>query len=53
MSNKLKLKFCGGAGSVTGANFLLYNDEIKILIDCGLEQGSKMAEVGTGNLSHV
>lgn len=45
MSSKLKLKFCGGAGSVTGANFLLYNDEIKILVDCGLEQGSKMAEV--------
>lgn len=45
MSNKLKLKFCGGAGSVTGANFLLYNEEIKILVDCGLEQGSKMAEV--------
>lgn len=46
MSSKLKLKFCGGAGSVTGANFLLYNDEIKILVDCGLEQGTKMAEVG-------
>jgi len=45
MDFKLKLKFCGGAGSVTGANFLLYNNEIKILIDCGLEQGSKMAEV--------
>ena len=45
MNKKLKLKFCGGAGSVTGANFLLYNDDIKILVDCGLEQGSKMAEV--------
>jgi metallo-beta-lactamase family protein len=44
MYSKLKLKFCGGAGSVTGANFLLYNDEIKILVDCGLEQGSKLAE---------
>ncbi len=44
MSSQLKLKFCGGAGSVTGANFLLYNDDIKILVDCGLEQGSKMAE---------
>lgn len=44
--SKFKLKFCGGAGSVTGANFLLYNDNIKILIDCGLEQGSKMAESG-------
>ncbi len=43
--NKLKIQFCGGAGSVTGANFLLYNDDVKFLIDCGLEQGSKMAEV--------
>ncbi len=44
MSKQLKLKFCGGAGSVTGANFLLSNENTKILIDCGLEQGSKMAE---------
>lgn len=44
MSKKLKLKFCGGAGSVTGANFLLSDEKTKILIDCGLEQGSKMAE---------
>lgn len=43
MSN-LKLKFCGGAGSVTGANFLIYDDKTKVLVDCGLEQGSKMAE---------
>ncbi|MDQ5901299.1 MAG: fold hydrolase [Patescibacteria group bacterium] len=43
MSN-LKIKFCGGAGSVTGANFLIYDDNIKVLVDCGLEQGSKMAE---------
>ncbi len=39
MSN-LKLKFCGGVGSVTGANFLLTDGKIKILVDCGLEQGS-------------
>lgn len=44
MPKKLKLKFCGGAGSVTGANFLLWSDSKKILVDCGLEQGSKMAE---------
>lgn len=43
MSN-LKIKFCGGAGSVTGANFLIYDDNLKVLVDCGLEQGSKMAE---------
>jgi metallo-beta-lactamase family protein len=43
----LKLKFCGGVGTTTGANFLLtgkrqdHGDSpfFKILIDCGLEQG--------------
>src|SRR3989338_4795861 len=29
------LTFCGGAGSVTGANFLLESGEAKFLIDCG------------------
>jgi metallo-beta-lactamase family protein len=43
MSN-LKIKFCGGAGSVTGANFLICDEKTKILVDCGLEQGSKIAE---------
>jgi metallo-beta-lactamase family protein len=43
MAKKLQLTFCGGVGSVTGANFLLetLNEEKKtrILVDCGLEQG--------------
>jgi metallo-beta-lactamase family protein len=39
-----KVTFCGGTGSVTGANFLLEIDGKKILIDCGLTQGSKMAD---------
>lgn len=39
MSNKLKLTFFGGVGTVTGANFLLENAMTKILIDCGLVQG--------------
>src|SRR3989304_1632691 len=29
------LTFCGGAGSVTGANFLLDTGNAKFLIDCG------------------
>jgi len=41
---KLKLTFCGGAGSVTGSNFLLEGNGKKFLIDCGLEQGSKLAD---------
>jgi len=37
--NKMsKLTFFGGAGTVTGANFLLETDDIKILVDCGLVQ---------------
>lgn len=39
-----KVTFCGGAGTVTGSNFLLEADGKKILIDCGLTQGLKLAE---------
>jgi metallo-beta-lactamase family protein len=39
-----KLTFCGGAGSVTGANFLLEIDDKKILVDCGLTQGLELAD---------
>ena len=39
-----KLTFCGGTGTVTGANFLLETETSKILVDCGMVQGSQMAE---------
>jgi len=35
----LRLHFYGGAGVVTGVNYLLEIDKTKILIDCGLFQG--------------
>jgi metallo-beta-lactamase family protein len=38
------ITFCGGTGSVTGANFLFEVDGKKILIDCGLTQGTKLAD---------
>jgi len=38
----IKLTFCGGTGSVTGANFLLEIDGKKILVDCGLTQGDSL-----------
>lgn len=49
---KLYLTFYGGVGGVTGANFMLEkkpsgeDDEpgLKILVDCGMIQGSKFAE---------
>ena len=37
----LKITFCSGAGTVTGANFLLEGNDKKFLIDCGLIQGEK------------
>lgn len=44
MEKKAKVTFCGGTGSVTGANFLLEIDGKKILVDCGLTQGIKLAD---------
>jgi metallo-beta-lactamase family protein len=40
----LKLTFVGGAGTVTGSNFLVEADGRRLLIDCGLEQGRDYAE---------
>ncbi len=36
----LRVTFHGGAGTVTGSNFLIESDEGgKVLVDCGIEQG--------------
>jgi len=37
----VRVKFLGGAGSVTGSKYLLEIDNYKLLIDCGLFQGLK------------
>ena len=39
-TGKLKITFCSGANTVTGANFLVESDGVKFLIDCGLVQGN-------------
>ncbi|MDR3519661.1 MAG: MBL fold metallo-hydrolase [Candidatus Pacebacteria bacterium] len=39
-----KVTFYGGTGSVTGANFLLEIDGLRVLVDCGLTQGAKVAD---------
>ncbi|KKR41683.1 MAG: Metallo-beta-lactamase family protein [Candidatus Nomurabacteria bacterium GW2011_GWF2_40_12] len=44
MEKIAKITFAGGTGSVTGANFLLEIENKKILVDCGLTQGVKMAD---------
>jgi metallo-beta-lactamase family protein len=38
----IKLHFYGGVGTVTGANFLLETGKLKILVDCGLVQGTRL-----------
>ncbi len=50
-ASQLSLTFCGGVGSVTGANFLLTGPskrvegkKVRILVDCGLEQGTHEAQ---------
>jgi len=37
----MKIRFLGGAGSVTGSKYLLSIGDKKILVDCGLYQGVK------------
>ncbi|NHE55587.1 MBL fold metallo-hydrolase RNA specificity domain-containing protein [Cyclobacterium plantarum] len=37
----VKVKFLGGAGTVTGSRFLLEAGGFKVLVDCGLFQGLK------------
>ena len=45
MSEKQSTLFCyGGTGSVTGANFVLDTGETRIMVDCGLEQGTPEAD---------
>jgi len=39
---KSTLTFCGGAGTVTGANFLLKTEDFKLLVDCGLRQDKNL-----------
>ncbi len=43
-SMKTTLTFHGGAGSVTGANFLLEREGVKFLVDCGMVQGRRFGE---------
>jgi len=46
----LKIKFCGGARSVTGSCFLLKTGNENYLIDCGMFQGGR--EIRARNIKH-
>jgi metallo-beta-lactamase family protein len=39
----LRLTMCGGAGTVTGSNFLVDDGKSKLLVDCGVEQGADVS----------
>jgi metallo-beta-lactamase family protein len=41
LANKISLKFCGAARTVTGSCFWLKTDDASFLVDCGLFQGTK------------
>ncbi len=43
----VRVKFLGGAGTVTGSKYLLEIDDYNLLIDCGLFQGPR--EIRTRN----
>ena len=40
----MKLSFYGGVGEATGANYILESGDTKVMVDCGLHQGSHYAE---------
>jgi metallo-beta-lactamase family protein len=49
----MHLKFCGSAQTVTGASFLVTSNDRKLLVDCGLFQGSKaVAERNYGSFPY-
>jgi metallo-beta-lactamase family protein len=43
-NHNLQVTFFGGVGTVTGANFLLESMQTRILVDCGLLQGTPDAD---------
>ncbi len=40
----MRLTFWGGAGKVTGSNFLIETSTVKLLVDCGIAQGRDYSE---------
>ena len=42
-NKNINIGFYGGVGSVTGANFVLWDENIKVMVDCGMVQGGEEA----------
>lgn len=52
MNNNTKVTFYGGAGSVTGSNFMYESRGVKILVDCGLFQGHTSFEKNANDFKY-
>lgn len=45
---KLKIRFVGGAGTVTGSCFYVEVNRLKFLVECGMHQGNGSDEINRG-----
>jgi len=49
LTSSLRISFLGAAGTVTGSRFLLETPRAKVLVDCGLFQGTKKLRLRNWN----
>ncbi|MBI1912171.1 MAG: MBL fold metallo-hydrolase [Deltaproteobacteria bacterium] len=49
----MKLKFVGGASTVTGSCYYLEINKLKILVECGMHQGNNSNEMNRNNFPFV
>jgi len=49
LKSPFRIRFLGAAGTVTGSRFLLETPRAKVLVDCGLFQGSKKVRLRNWN----